>query len=61
MFAAQGAVQEVENARILLWIIAVTIVIFWRAVLRVLLVIIVAALVFVVGAGALVLLYGMHG
>jgi hypothetical protein len=60
MFAAQGSVQEVENARILIGVIAVIIVIFWRAVLRVLLAIIVAALVFVVGAGALVLLHGTH-
>ena len=60
MFAAQGSVQEVENARILIGVIAVIIVIFWRAVLRVLLAIIVAALVFVVGAGALVLMHGTH-
>jgi hypothetical protein len=60
MFAAQGAAQAVENARILIAVIAVIIVIFWRVVLRVLLAIIVAALVFVVGAGALVLLHGMR-
>jgi hypothetical protein len=60
MFAAQGSVQEVENARILIAVIAAIIVIFWRVALRVLLAIIVAALVFVVGAGALVLLHGMR-
>ncbi len=60
MFAAQGAVQEVENARILLGIIAVIVVVFWRAVLRLLLAIIVAALMFAVGTGALVLLHGGH-
>jgi hypothetical protein len=61
MFAAQGAVQEVQNARIAIGVIAVIIVVFWRAVLRLLLAIIVAALVFVVGAGALVLLHSGHG
>jgi hypothetical protein len=60
MFAAQGSVQEIENARILIAVIVAIIVIFWRAALRVLLAIIVAALVFVVGAGALVLLHGMR-
>jgi hypothetical protein len=60
MFAAQGSVQEIENARILIAVIAAIIVIFWRVALRVLLAIIVAALVFVVGAGALVLLHGMR-
>lgn len=60
MFAAQGAAQEVENARILLGVIAVIVVIFWRAVLRVVLAIIVAAVVFVVAAGALVLMHGMR-
>lgn len=61
MFAAQGTVQEVENARVAIGVIAVIIVVFWRAVLRLLLAIIVAALVFVVGAGALVLLHSGHG
>ena len=52
----QGTVQEVENARAALVLIAVGIVVFWRVLLRVLLAIIVVA----VGEGALVLLQGMH-
>jgi hypothetical protein len=56
MFGAQGTAQEVENARVALMLIAVIIVVFWRVVIRVLLAIIVVA----VGAGALVLLQGIH-
>ncbi len=60
MFATQGTAQEVENARVALALIAVGIVVFWRVVLRVLLAIIAIAVVVTVGAGALVLLQGMH-
>jgi hypothetical protein len=56
MLVPQGTTQEVENVRVALVLIAVGIVVFWRAVLRVLLAIIVVA----VGEGALVLLQGMH-
>ncbi len=60
MLAAQGTAQAVENARVALVLIAVGIVVFWRAVLRVLLAIIAVAVVVTVDAGALVLLHGMH-
>lgn len=60
MFATQGTVQQVENARVALALIAVGVVVFWRTVLRVLLAIIAIAVVVTVGAGALVLLQGVH-
>ena len=60
MFASHGTVQEVENARVALVLIAVGIVVFWRTVLRALLAIIAVAVVAVVAAGALVLLQGIH-
>ncbi len=56
MFATHGTAQEVENARVILVLIAVGIVVFWRIALRILLAIIAVA----VGTGALVLLQGMH-
>lgn len=52
----QGSAQEIENARIALVLIVTGIVVYWRVLLRVLLVIIVVA----VGVGALVLLQGVH-
>jgi hypothetical protein len=57
----QGTVQEVENARAALVLIAVGIVVFWRVLLRVLLAIIAIAVVVTVGAGAILLLQGMRG
>jgi len=57
----QGTVQEVENARVALVLIAVGIVVFWRVLLRVLLAIIAIAVVVTVGAGAILLLQGMRG
>lgn len=60
MFATHGTVQEVENVRVALVLIAVGIVVFWRTVLRALLAIIAVAVVVAVAAGALVLLQGIH-
>ncbi len=56
MSATHVTVQAVEHARVALGLIAVSIVVFWRMALRVLLAIIVVA----VGAGAYVLLQSMH-
>ena len=50
MSATQGTVQALEHARVALALIAVSIAVFWRMALRVL----------AVGAGAYVLLQGMH-
>ena len=52
----QGSSQDIENARIGLVLIMTGIAVFWRVLLRVLLVIMMVA----VGAGALVLLQSMH-
>jgi uncharacterized membrane protein len=60
MPATQGSVQDLENARVALVLIAVAIVAFWRIVLRVLLAVIVIALVVTVSAGAIVLLGSTH-
>ena len=56
MFVTQATVQEAENARVALVLLALGIVFFWRIAVRILLAIILVAL----GAGALVLLQGMH-
>ncbi len=56
MFVTQATPQHVEHLRVALVLLALGIVIFWRAALRVLLAIAVVA----VGAGALVLLQGIH-
>lgn len=56
MFATHATAQEIEHAKAILALIAVVIVVFWRVALRVLL----AAIVVAVGAGAFLLLQGMH-
>ena len=56
MSATHVTVQAIEHARAALALIAVGIAVFWRMALRVLLAIAVVA----VGAGAYVLLQGMH-
>ena len=48
--------QQVENARVVLVLLALGIVLFWRVALRVLLAIVIVA----IGAGALVFLQGVH-
>jgi hypothetical protein len=60
MFASHGTNQDLENAKLVLAIAAVIIVVFWRAVLRILIAIIVIAVIVTVGAGTFVLLQGMH-
>jgi hypothetical protein len=56
MSATHGTVQALEHARVALALIAVSIAVFWRMALRVLL----ATIVVAVGAGAYLLLQGMH-
>jgi len=57
MFVAQTTSQDVDNARVVLVLLALGIVVFWRIALRVLL----AAVLVAVGIGAVVLLQTMHG
>jgi uncharacterized membrane protein len=60
MLAAHATAQEVENARVLLVVMAVAIVAFWRTLLRVLIAVLVAALLVGVGAGVLMLFPGIR-
>jgi hypothetical protein len=57
MFVAQTTSQDVDNARVVLVLLALGIVVFWRIALRVLL----AAVLVAAGIGAVVLLQTMHG
>lgn len=54
MFASHATAQEIEHARVILMLIAATILVFWRVALRVLLPAI------VLGTAAFLLLQGMH-
>jgi uncharacterized membrane protein YdfJ with MMPL/SSD domain len=56
----QGTADDIESARAAIVLIAVVLVVFWRAVLRVLLTVIVIVIVVLVGSGALVLLQSIH-
>lgn len=60
MHALQGAAQGVESARAAIALIAAVLVIFWRLVLRAIVMIIVIAVVVLVGSGAIALLQSMH-
>jgi hypothetical protein len=55
MFTAQGPAQEIENARLVLMLIATGMVVFWRVAIRVLFAIMVVAAV----VGGYVLLHGL--
>jgi hypothetical protein len=57
MVASPGSAPDIESVRAVIVIIAVCVAVFWKAVLRVLLALIVIA----VGVGAYLLLQGMHG
>lgn len=54
MFGSHATAQEIEHARVILVLIAATILVFWRVALRVLLPAI------VLGTAAFLLLQGMH-
>jgi hypothetical protein len=56
MFVTQQAIRELSNAKVLLMVIAVGAIVFWRAALRAL----VASLVLAAVVGALVLLNGIR-
>lgn len=56
MFLAQAAAQNAEHARVALVLVALGIVVFWRIAVRMLIAIVIIA----IGAGALVLLQGLH-
>ena len=56
MFVTQASVHGAEHVRVALVLLALGIVFFWRVAVRILL----AIVLVVIGAGALVLLQGMH-
>jgi len=57
----QSVVHEIQSARMALVFIGVVVVVFWRAVLRILLAIVAIAVVVLVGSGVVILLNGLHG
>ena len=57
MLSFQPSAQDVDSARAALVLIMAAVAIFWRAVLRILLAIVILAAV----VGAFVLVQGMHG
>ena len=57
MLASQGSAQDIESVRAVIVVIAVGAAIFWKELLRLLIVLIVIA----VGAGAFMLVQGVHG
>jgi|HubBroStandDraft_3_1064219.scaffolds.fasta_scaffold119213_2 hypothetical protein len=56
MVPSQGSAQDIESARAVIIIVALAGAVFWKAILRVLLALIVVA----VGVGAFALLQGMR-
>jgi hypothetical protein len=57
MLPIQVSAQDIENAKVTLVFVAAGVMVFWRYLLRILL----AGIAVVVGAGAVVLLHGLHG
>jgi hypothetical protein len=57
---AQGAAQGVQSAQVAMMLIAVAIVAFWRAVLRLVLALVAIATLVAIGSGILELAHGVH-
>jgi len=57
MLPVQGSAQDVDNARVVLVLVAAGIIVFWRYLFRIFL----AAVAVVVAVGAFALLHGLHG
>jgi hypothetical protein len=57
MIPSQASAQDVESAKAAILVIAVVAAVFWKAVVRLLLALVVIA----VGVGAYMLMQGMHG
>jgi hypothetical protein len=53
----QGSAQDIDNARVVLALVAAGVMVFWRYLFRIFL----AAIAVVVGVGAFALLHGLHG
>ena len=57
MLPVQGSAQDIDNARVVLVLVAAGIMVFWRYMFRIFL----AAVAVVVAVGAFALLHGLHG
>jgi hypothetical protein len=60
MITAQGAAQNLEAIRLLAMLSAAVVIMFWRAVIKFMIIAIAMVLVSLVAAGALVFLEGIH-
>lgn len=57
---AQGGAQGVQSAQVAMMLIAVAIVVFWRALLRLVLALLAIAVLVAIGSGVLELAHGVH-
>ena len=60
MFGHQGAPQNLESIRILIMLFAIITMIFWRAVLRIVVTIVAIVIVVLLASGAVALWQGLH-
>jgi hypothetical protein len=56
----QGGAQGVQSAQVAMMLIAVAIVVFWRALLRLVLALLAIAVLVAIGSGVLELAHGVH-
>jgi hypothetical protein len=60
MFAAKGTHQDIATARAVIVLAAIVLVVYWRSVLRLVIMIVVIAAIALLGAGAFELFQGIH-
>jgi hypothetical protein len=60
MLAAHGASQAIESVRVLIVSFAILVVLYWRAMLRIMITITLALVLVLITFGALSLLHGAH-
>lgn len=61
MLAVKGTTpQNIESGRVLVILIAIALVIYWRTALKAIIMILAVALIAALGSGAVALLQGMH-
>lgn len=56
----QAAVQNAEGVRVLVLLGAIAVVVFWRTVLRLVLILVATAIIATIGYGAIVIFQDMH-
>jgi len=57
---AQGGTQGVQSVEVLLILVAIGIVVFWKAVLKIVVALVSIAILVAVGSGVVVLMHGAH-